>query len=128
MPTFYIPLRCLERLRGNPLHPFVERYVTQAEEQNYKPKTIIWHVQLFARCSRWLHRTRRKLRHLNEKVVEQFLNRELPRRESRAGAMPAFCRLLAILRVEGVAPPVNPIARTSAESLADDYRCYLSNE
>ena len=42
--------------------------------------------------------------------------------------MPAFCRLLAILRAEGVAPPANPIARTSAESLADEYRCYLSNE
>jgi site-specific recombinase XerD len=126
--TSYIPLGRLERLRGSPLHPFVERYVTQAEAQNYKPKTVIWHVQLFARCSRWLHRTRRKLRDLNEKVVERFLIHELPRRESWAGAMPAFCRLLAILRVEGIAPPANPIARTSAESLADDYRCYLSNE
>ena len=66
--TSYIPPGRLERLRGNPLHPFVERYVTQAEEQNYKPKTVIWHVQLFTRCSRWLHRTRRKLRDLNEKA------------------------------------------------------------
>lgn len=126
--TPYIPPGRLERLRGHPLHPFVERYITQAEEQNYKPKTVVWHVQLFARCGRWLHRTRRKLRDLNEKVVERFLVQELPRRKSWAGAMPAFCRLLAILRVEGVVPPANPIARTSAQRLADDYRCYLSNE
>jgi len=126
--TSYIPPGRLERLRGHPLHPFVERYVAQAEEQNYKPKTVIWHVQLFTRCSRWLHRTRRKLRDLNEQVVERFLVQELPRRESWAGAMPAFCRLLAILRVEGVVPPANPIVRTSAQRLADDYRCYLANE
>lgn len=126
--TSYIPRGRLERLRGSPLYPFVERYVTQAEEQNYKPKTVNWHVQLFTRCSRWLHRTHRKLRDLNEKVVERFLVQELPRRESWAGAMPAFCRLLAILRAEGVAPPANPIARTSAQRLADDYRCYLANE
>ena len=126
--TSYIPLGRLERLRGNPLQPFVERYLTQAEEQNYKPKTVIWHVQLFTRCSLWLHRTRRKLRDLNEKVVERFLVQELPRRESWAGAMPAFCRLLAVLRVEGVVPPANPIARTSAQRVADDYRNYLSNE
>jgi site-specific recombinase XerD len=128
MTTSYIPPGRLERLRGSPLHPFVERYVTQAEEQNYKPKTVIWHVQLFARCSLWLHRTRRKLRDLNEKVVERFLVQELPRRESWAGAMPAFRRLLAILRVDGVVSPANPITPTSAERLADEYRCYLSNE
>ena len=128
MNKSYIPPGRLKKLRGSPLHPFVEQYVTQAEEQNYKPKTVIWHVQLFARCSRWLHRTRRKLRDLNEKVVERFLVQELPRRESWAGAMPAFCRLLAILRSDGVVPPANPIARTSAERLADEYRCYLSNE
>src|SRR5580658_8707357 len=102
--TSYLPPGRLERLRGSPLQPFVERYVTQAAEQNYKPKTVIWHVQLFTRCSLWLHRTRRKLRDLNEKVVERFLVQELPRRESWAGAMPAFCRLLAILRVDGVVP------------------------
>ncbi len=128
MNTSYFPPGRLERLRGNPLHPFVERYVTQAEEQNYKPKTISWHVQLFTRCSRWLHRTRHQLRDLNEKLVERFLVQELPRRESWAGAMPAFGRLLAILRVEGVVPPANPTVRTSAQRLADDYRSYLSNE
>ena len=126
--TSYIPQRTLEGLRGSPLSPFVERYVDQAEEQDYKPKTVIWHVQLFARCSRWLRRTRRKLRDLNETAVERFLIQELPCRQSWAGGMPAFRRLLTILRVAGATPPAEQIPLTPAQCLADDYRHFLSKE
>ena len=125
-PT-YDPIRIIEGLRRSPLHPHIALCVTELKAQDYHWRTVAANVQVFGHLARWLQRTRRSLRTLNETVIARFLDKQLGR-SAPPDAKPALVRLLSALRAAGVAPPAAAIARTSAQALADDYRCFLAQE
>lgn len=110
------------------MRPHVQPYITQLREQGYQPRTVRAHLCFFANFARWLTRTNRRLRDLNEELVERFLVRQLGGRTWWAGERPALHRLLGILRKARVTPPAKAIPTTPAQRLAADYRRYLLEE
>ena len=118
----------MERLRSSPLCPYVEQYIALLKEEDYKPATAVWHVQLLTRFAIWLKKTRLKLDVLTENELERFLFDNLPDKEKWAGGLKALYRLLGLMRDSGVVPPAKPNPRTPAQNVADDYRNYLLNE
>jgi len=128
MNTPFVPAKTIGALRGSNLCPFVESCVALLKKQGYKSGTAIRHVHLFSHLHRWLTRTRRHLRELNEELLETFWQQYLVGRPSKYSAPMMLHRLLTILREAGVTPPAKPIPRTPAQGLADDYRSFLREE
>lgn len=128
MNPLFTELKTVRGLASGPLCPYVQPYTAQLQQQGYQPGTVRAHLCLFANFNRWLIRTGRGLRDLNEEVIERFLRRHLGQRNWRAGEKPALHRLLSILREARVTPPARTVPLTPAQRLADEYRCYLSEE
>jgi len=128
MNPSFTELNTVRGLDSGPLPRYVKAYITLLQGQGYQPRTVREHLCLIANLNRWLVRTGRTPRDLNESVVGRFLKRHLRRRKAWCGALPALCRLLGLLRAAGVAPPAKPIPRTAAQRWADDYRRYLAEE
>ena len=126
MTPSFAQLKTVRGLDCGPLARHVETYVTLLQEQGYQPRTVREHLHLIAHVNRWLVRTGRGPRDLNEPVLARFLKHHWRRARSDYGAWPALCRLLGILREAGVAPPAPAKPRNPAQRLADDYWTYLS--
>lgn len=119
--------RAVRRLASSPLGPFVLPYATQLQEQGYSLETIRDHLSCMVHLDRWLTRTGRDLRDLNQAVLDRFWRyRSRPRRKVLKA--PAGHRLLALLRQAQVTPPVKELARTPAQRLVLRYRRYLVEE
>lgn len=128
MNALFTELKTVRGLDSGPLRPHVQPYIAQLQEQGYQPRTVRAHLCFFANFNRWLTRTNRRLRDLNEELTERFLRRHLRGRTWRAGERPALRRLLNLLRKSGVTPKAKVIPPTPAQRLAADYRRYLSEE
>ena len=118
MNPLFAELKTVRGLDSGPLRPHVQPYITQLREQGYRPRTVRAHLCFFANFGRWLTRTNRRLRALNEELAERFLVRHLGGRTWWAGARPALRRLLGILRKAGVTPQAKVIPSTPAQRLA----------
>ena len=125
--TPFISLKNVGALQGSPLYPHVERYVTLLRAEGYKVRTLMLHVYLFRRLHRWLRRRRHVLETINEKILADFLKKQRPH-DSHEGAPQALHRLLEILRGAGAAPAAEPVSRTSAQCLTEEYRTFLRVE
>ncbi len=129
MNTLFIPPKTIGVLRGSPLFPHVERYVSLLRGQGYAVHTVASHVYLFRHFRRWLERRHFVLRDVDEKVLGDFLRRQRFRHsDSHDGASKALRRLLEILRSAGATPPAQPVVRTPAQCLAEEYRIFLHAE
>ena len=128
MNPLFTELKTVRGLDSGLLRPYVPPYIVQLQQQGYRPGTVRTHLCLIANLNRWLTRTDRSLHDLNEKVIERFLQGHLRHRTWRAGERPALHRLLSILRKARVTPEAEAISPTPAQRLADQYRCYLSEE
>ncbi len=81
-----------------------------------------------AKLNRWLIRTGRGLRDLNERTIEAFLLRLLGQRTGQMGERAALLRMLCILRETGATPKAKALQLTPAQALAARYRQYLKKE
>ncbi len=106
----------------------IQPYVAHVHEQGYKLKTIRYHLQLMANLNSWLVRTGRGLRDLNETTIEAFLRQLFGQRAWRAGERPALLRMLCILRANRATPEAKAVQLTPAQTLAAQYRQYLTEE
>jgi site-specific recombinase XerD len=125
------PLTNFKTVRGldsGPLCRHIQPYIAHVDEQGYKPGTIRYHLQLMANFNRWLVRTGRGLRDLNETTIETFLRRQFGQRTWQAGERPALLRMLCILRETRATPQAKALQLTPAQTLAAQYRQYLAKE
>jgi site-specific recombinase XerD len=128
MKTLLTKLKSVQGLDSGPLCRHVQPYIAQAHEQGYKLKTIRYHLRLMANFNRWLVRTGRGLRDLNEKTIDAFLRRFLGQRTWRAGERLALFRMLCILRKTRATPQAKAVQLNPAQALAVQYREYLTKE
>jgi len=100
------------------------------EDLGYTPKTVLYHLRLFAKFDLWLSRRRQRLRRLNEKDADRFLKRLHARHPAvRRGSRSVLRLALKLLRDVGVvAPKREPIASSPAQRLANEYRVFLKEE
>jgi hypothetical protein len=59
----------------SPLSPHIESYRAKLEELGYMPAQVRYHLRLIAKLDLWLLRSNQRLWRLNEKTVDQFLER-----------------------------------------------------
>ncbi len=128
METMLTNLENIQGLDSGPLCRHIQPYIAQAHEQGYKLRTIRQHLCLIAKLNRWLIRTGRGLRDLNERTIEAFLLRLLGQRTGRMGERAALLRMLCILRETGATPKAKALQLTPAQALAAQYRQYLKEE
>src|SRR5665213_1824876 len=128
MKALLTNFRTLQGLDSGPLRRHIESYVAYVHEQGYKLKTIRYHLRLMANFNRWLVRTGRGLRDVNETTIEAFLRRVLGQRTWHAGERTALLRLLCILRESRAAPQAKAVQLTPAQTLVAQYRQYLTEE
>lgn len=129
MAASYIPLETVRGLDRGPLVPHVGAYIERARTEGYPPKTVRVHVQLIASLNRYLQRTRRSTRDVDEILIARFIRRD-PRAHWSPGPSVTLARLLALLREANAAPPVSTPCdlRTPAQRCADEFRAYLRKD
>lgn len=129
MAASYIPLETVRGLDRGPLVPHVGAYIERARIEGYPPKTVLVHVQLIASLNRYLRRTRRTTRDIDERLIARFIRRD-PRAHWSPGPSVTLARLLALLREVDAAPPAStpPDLRTPAQRCADEFRAYLRKD
>jgi hypothetical protein len=118
METLLTKLQTVQGLGSGPLCRHIQPYIAYVHGQGYKLRTIRMHLCLMANFNRWLVRTRRGLRDLNERTIEAFLRWHFGQRTSRAGERQALLRMLGILRQAGAAPQAKAVSLTPAQALA----------
>lgn len=118
------------RICGGPLSPHIALYRAKLEGLGYTPALVLYHLRLFAKLDLWLLRRKQRLWQLNEKKVDKFLKRLRAKHPNVCrGASSASRVLLTVLRDIGVvAPKRDPLASSSAERLANQYRVYLGEK
>jgi integrase len=118
------------RIGAGPVSPHIASFRAKLEGLGYTPAQVLYHLRFFAKFDLWLLRRKQRLWRINEKQVDQFLNRlrhELP--GVCRGAPSALRRLLTFLReIRVVAPKRAPVADSPALRLADEYRLFLKKE
>jgi len=127
MTTPSIRFRAIRHLASSPLGPFVVPYATKLQEQGYCLETIRDHLEHMVNLNRWLMRTGRGLRDLNQTVLDRFW-RHGARPRRKVLKAPAGHGLLTLLRNAGVTPLCEDLARTPAQRLVLRYRRYLADE
>lgn len=129
MAASYIPLETVRGLDCGPLVPHVGAYIDRARTEGYPPKTVLDQVRLIASLNRYLHRTRRTARDVDEGLIARFIRRD-PRAHWSPGPSVTLARLLALLREADAAPPAStpPDLRTPAQRCADQFRAYLRKD
>ena len=128
MKTLLTNFKNVQGLDSGPLCRHIQPYISHVHEQGYTLKTIRYHLRLMANFNRWLVRTGRGLRDLNETTIEAFLPRLFGQRTWRAGERPALLRMLCILRETRAIPPAKMVQLTPAQAVAAQYRQYLTDE
>jgi len=129
MAASFIPLETVRGLDRGPLVSHVGAYIERARTEGYPPKTVLVHVQLIASLNRYLRRTRRTTRDIDERLIARFIRRD-PRAHWSPGPSVTLARLLALLREVNGAPPAStpPDPRNPAERCADEFRTYLRKD
>ena len=128
METLLTNFKTVRGLDSGPLCRHIQPYIAQVHGQGYKLKTIRGHLRLMADFNRWLVRTGRGLRDLNETTIEAFLRPLIGQRTWQAGERAALLRLLCILRESRATPQAKAVQLSPAQALAAQYRQYLAEE
>ena len=104
-----------------PLSPYIGPYLAQIEEQGFGAQSLREQTHVLRACSRWLERTGRGVRDLNEDVADECLRRVIkPSSVGRNSAPATLRRFLAMLRRIGLTPEreVPPLNRCEQQAHA----------
>ncbi len=107
-----------------PLSSYIEQYRTQVKEQGYAVWSVYEQIRVLKMFGRWLERTGREVRELNEEVTSDFLRR-LKRGYPKNAAPSTLRRLLAMLRRIEVTPAAKAARHSPAEELTCAYERFL---
>jgi site-specific recombinase XerD len=111
-----------------PLSPYINAYLAQIKEQGYAAGSIYEQVYALKLFGRWLRRTGREVRDLDEEVARDFLERVIKHRYPKNAAPSTLQRLLAMLRRMGATPAAEAEQPTPSQQLACAYERFLLNE
>ena len=111
-----------------PLSLYIISYLAQAKEQGYAPGSICEQVCALKMFGRWLQRTDRELRVVNEAVSDEFMRHAIRRRYPKNAARATLRRLLAMLRRMGVVPAAKAARPRPSEQLVGAYERFLLEE
>ena len=91
------------RLQNNPLLEHLRTFAVSLKEDAYSDVTIQSKVSLLADFGQWLRRSQRTLGHLDEQLVERFINHEQAVRIGR-GDLKTYKQFLEHLRSRDIIP------------------------
>ncbi|MGO8839190.1 MAG: site-specific integrase [Limisphaerales bacterium] len=113
---------------SGPLFPYINFYLTQIKEQGYAVGSHYEQVHVLKVCDRWLKRTGREVRDLDESVARECLRRAVKGGYGKNAGSATLCRLLAMLRRLGVTPEVEAELPSPSQQLVGAYEHYLLKE
>ena len=104
---------------SGPLFPYFDLYLSQLREQGYAAGSLYEQIHILKTCDRWLKRTGRDVRDLDETVARECLRRVIGDGYGKNAGASTWRRLLAMLRRIGVTPEAEvscpkPIRATDA--------------
>jgi site-specific recombinase XerD len=113
---------------SGPLFPYINQYLTEIKEQGYARVSFYEQVCALKMFDRWLQRTGREVRDLNEAVARDFLRCEIKHRYPKNAAPSTLRRLLAMLRRVGAAPIAEAEQLNPSQELLCGYERFLLEE
>ena len=111
-----------------PLSPYINTYLTQIKEQGYAVGSIYEQTYALKIFGRWLKRTGRGVRGLNEAATCESLRRVVRRGYAKNAAWSTLRRLMAMLRQMGAMPTAITARPSPCEQLACTYERFLLRE
>jgi len=111
-----------------PLSPYVNSYLTQIKEQGYAVGSIYEQTYALKIFGRWLKRTGRGVRDLNEAATCKSLQRAVRRGYAKNAGWSTLRRLTAMLRQMGAMPATIPARPSPSEQLTCAYERFLLRE
>src|ERR1035438_3049931 len=113
---------------SGPLFPYINQYLAEIREQGYARVSFYEQVCALKMFDRWLQRTGREVRDLNEAVARDFLRCEIKHRYPKNAAPSTLRRLLAMLRRIGVTPAIKAEQPDPSRQLVCAYEHFLLEE
>lgn len=110
-----------------PLSLYINPYLAQVREQGYAVGSLYEQVHVLKLCDRWMKRTGRDVRDLDEAVVRDCLRLVSRRGYGRNAGASTLRRLLGLLREIGATPPVRTACLSKVEQLSGAYEHFLLN-
>jgi site-specific recombinase XerD len=112
---------------SGPLSPYINSYLTLVRRQGYAVGSLYEQVYVLKQCDRWLKRTGRDVRHLDESVMQDCWRR-FRRGYGKNAGRSTFRRLLGLLREMGVTPAAGAKRPSPAEEVIGAYEQFLLEE
>ena len=118
------------RLGGSfgPLSLYIKPYLAQVREQGYAVGSLYEQLHILKMCDRWMERTERKVRDLDEAAMCDCLRRVGRRGYGKNAGASTLRRLLGMLRRIGAAPPPKTDLPGQMEQLIGRYERFLLDE
>jgi len=113
---------------SGPLFPYFNVYLTRLKEQGYAAGSFYEQVYILKACDRWLKRTGRDVRDLDESVARECLRRVIRGGYGKNAGASTWRRLLAMLRQIGVTPEAEASRPSPSEQLTRAYERFLLEE
>jgi site-specific recombinase XerD len=111
-----------------PLSSFIAPYLALAREQGYAVGSLYEQVHILKVCDRWMKRTGRDGRDLDEAAMRDCLRLVSRRGYGRNAGASTLRRLLGMLRRIGAAPPPKAERPNAMEQLIGGYERFLVEE
>ena len=118
------------RLGGSfgPLSLYIKPYLAQVSEQGYAVSSLYEQLHVLKMCDRWMKRTEREVRDLDEAAMRDCLRRVGRRGYGKNAGASTLRRLLGMLRRMGAAPPPKTELPGQMEQLIGRYERFLLDE
>jgi site-specific recombinase XerD len=113
---------------SGPLFPYFNLYLTQLKEQGYAPASFYEQIYVLKACDRWLKRTGRDVRDLDESNAREFLRRSIKGGYGKNAGAATLRRLLAMLGRIGVTLEAKTAPPRPADQLTRAYERFLLEE
>jgi integrase len=111
-----------------PLSLYIKPYLAQVREQGYAVGSLYEQLHVLKMCDRWMERTEREVRDLDEAAMCDCLRRVGRRGYGKNAGASTLRRLLGMLRRMGAAPPPKTESPGQMEQLIGRYECFLLDE
>jgi site-specific recombinase XerD len=122
-----IPLTSSSGFFG-PLSLYINPYLAQLREQGYAVGSLYEQVHILKLCDRWMKRTGREVRDLDEAAMRDCLRLVSRRGYGKNAGASTLRRLLAMLRQMGATPAAVTTLPSPAEQLTCAYARFLLRE
>jgi hypothetical protein len=111
-----------------PLSLYIKPYLAQVRKQVYAVGSLYEQLHVLKMCDRWMKRTGREVRDLDEAAMRDCLRRVARRGYGKNTAASTLRRLLTMLRRMGAAPPPKTECPDQIEQLIGRYERFLLDE